>query len=102
VMIVSVDSDEIENQKFCKGYNKVGRYKHPISSETVKFIGFALPYDPEIIVTMNIGQFVNIFCTDLLSRLSAPSFKIPSTFNYEKFCFDLREPLEILKRAFEK
>ena len=99
VVIVAADSDETENAKYCSAHDRVGSYRHLITLARVKFIGFALPYDPVTVVSMTLTEFRAKFCSDLLKRLESPSLKIPKAFDYARFASDLQMPLEILKRA---
>lgn len=99
VMVVSVDSDPSENIKICERHNKVGSYKHPITSERVKYIGLALSFDPASIEGETDDQVRRLLCTALIGRLQEPGLKIPKAFDYERFSDDVSSALEIYSRA---
>jgi hypothetical protein len=98
-VIVAVYSDPPENNQFCKDHNKIGSYKHPFTQEKVKFISFALPFDPEFVEPMTEYQIRVAICPALLNRLRNPGVKIPKQFDYARFAEDLQVLLEIYRRA---
>lgn len=99
IVVVAVDSDASENEKFLKRYNKVGSYKNLVTSEMTKYIGFGIPFDPLAIERMGGNQFRIAFCDALLLKLENPEIKVPKTFEYDRFAADLKIRLEIFKRA---
>lgn len=99
VIIVAVDSAVAENGRFCKGRDKVGRFKHPVSGEQVKYISFALPFDPVDIESAPPGNLRQMVIDALIARLRNPALKIPKAFKYDALVSDLETRLEILKRV---
>ena len=99
VVVVAVDSDTAENDKFLKGFNKIGSFKNPFTQNKVKYIGFGIPFDPMAIEKMVDDQFKIALCDALLNRLDNPALKIPKNFDYNRFACDMKDRLEIFKRA---
>lgn len=96
---VAVDADKTISQRFCEKYDKVGRYKHPITKDWIKYISFALSFDPDKIRSSNERTITEGLCAALLQRLNDPQLKLPKAFEYEIFAADLRIAIEIYMRA---
>jgi hypothetical protein len=99
VFAVAVDSDKAINARFCLGYDKAGRYRHPLTRLTICYISFALPFNPESVVAMTYEKVYRQLCISLLARLAEPSIKMPKGFDFDSFAADLRIALEIQLRA---
>ena len=99
VVIVAVDSDRLENDKFVRAHNKTGHYRHPITSERVPYISIALPFDPVVLESMTEEQVRQVVCSTLLCQLDQPGVRIPKAFDYERFASTLRTAIEIYARS---
>lgn len=103
LVIVAVDSDSSENNRFVTGHTKIGSYKHPITSERVKFISLAVPFDPMILEPASPARRRQLVSDALMERLDNPPVKIPNSFNYERFVHEMRLALEsYLKKNGER
>lgn len=94
--IVAVDEDSETNDRFCEPHNKVGRYKHWLTQETVKFISVALPFNPEVIEGKAESEVVRIFCDAALSRLEHPGIKIPRGLDYPGFVAKFKDAVGLI------
>ena len=90
---VAMGSPEM-NARNSKGDNKVGSYKDPFTGEKVKFMSFALPFDPKELVGKDQCQLEKLLCEALYHRLDAPNIKIPKDFDYETFAIDMKAALQ--------
>ncbi|WMW81308.1 hypothetical protein RF679_03255 [Undibacterium cyanobacteriorum] len=99
VAIVAVDSNGHANETFSKGQNSVGRFKHPITAKSIKYMSLAICFDAEKLMNLTSTKFLEVFCSELLIRLDHPGIKIPKTFDYKEFSAQLKQHLEILKRV---
>ncbi len=97
--IVAVDEDSQTNERFCEPNNKVGRYKHWLTHEAVKFISFALPFNPDAIERATEAEFIRMVCEAALVRLHNPGLKIPKGFDYSGFSAKFRDAVSVIVRA---
>ncbi|QDQ27950.1 hypothetical protein FNU76_17260 [Chitinimonas arctica] len=99
MVAVAVDSDPLENEKFRKVNDKCGSYTNMLTGEKVKYLGFALAFDPAVIEFADDETVRQLWCAALLERLDNPSIRIPKAFDYERFASDMRIALEIYSKA---
>lgn len=97
--IVAVDEDSETNERFCEPHNKIGRYKHWLTQETVKFISFALPFKPDAIEGKPESEVVRIFLEAALFRLDNPGLKIPRGFDYVGFAAKFKDAAAVILKA---
>lgn len=96
-VVVAIDSNSSENDKFCKAHNRVGIDKNPITGKKIKNISVALPFDPGVIKLMTEDQVCLEVCSALINRLNDLGLKkIPKEFNFAKFAIELRDALKIV------
>jgi hypothetical protein len=98
-VVVAIDSDLAENNRFAENYNKIGSYKSLLTNERVKYMSFALPLDPLAVECMNEEQVRKEVCSALLERQKSPRLKVQKSFDYEKFSEELRLAIEIYSQA---
>ena len=98
-VIVAVDSDVAENNRFAKGHNKIGSYKNLLTNERIKYISFALPLDPLAVELMNEEKVRQKVCSALLKRLESPDLKFQKSFDYNRFSEELRLAIKIYSLA---
>jgi len=89
IIIVSMSSDVDENAKVCKGYNKVSRARHPVNGELIRSIGFAVPIDPDTLVTMTSRDLAGMICTTVAEKLTRRYPRLPKDFDYGQFTLHL-------------
>lgn len=99
VVVVAVYSDVQENDAFCKGHNKFGTLNNPFTSEKIKYLSIAIPFDPSLLCTKDSFDIKKDICTATSIRLRNVGMKIPKRFDFEGFVSDMELPLEILMRA---
>lgn len=92
VVIIAVDPEA--NEKFKKGYHKVGKYKDPFTMVTVRHFSIALLFDPESFASMSEKRARDEVVSALLHRLENIDLRIPKNFDYAKF-------LEVTRRALQ-
>jgi len=91
IIIVSISSDVDENTKVCKGYDKVSRDRHPFSGELIKSIGFAVPIDPDILITMTSRDLIEMICTTVIEKLTRASSSSAERLRLRPICAALEE-----------
>lgn len=97
--IVAVDEDSATNGRFCEPHNKAGRYKHWLTQEAVKFISFALPFNPNDIEGRAESEVIRIFFEAALSRLDNPGVKMPRGFDYAGFAAKFKDAAGVILKA---
>ena len=90
VFFVSVDSDLLENERYCVANNRCSRYKDLVTGEIVKFIGLAVPIDPALILRTPEEALPGILGSLLLDEVAIPAYALPRTFDRPRLAADLR------------
>jgi hypothetical protein len=85
MVIISASSDDAENNRLCKGYNKIGRLRNPVTKQAIKSIGLAIPINSEILEGISRPELRKIMCASILNRIANPDLRIPKDFDYERF-----------------
>ncbi|MCU0571151.1 MAG: hypothetical protein MUF49_31875, partial [Oculatellaceae cyanobacterium Prado106] len=91
--LVSVDVDPIENERCCTANSRIGRYKDLQTGSFVRFVSFAVPISPTIVLDSPIANLVCLFEQLLLEEVNSPSFVVPAGFDYLSLYQDLKEGL---------
>jgi hypothetical protein len=100
IIVISVSSDTDENARVCRGYDKVSKHRHPFSGEQVRSIGFAVPIDPDALVTMMGRDLTEMICTTVIDKLDQPYPRLPRGFDYALFARHLREAIADYRLAW--
>jgi len=96
---VCVDTDPVENKRFMGAYDKCGTYKDPATNKRVKYISFALPFNPEEAKFATTTQIIEEICAKLKSRLDAPGMRMPNGFGFDQFRQDLRNVIDAVPQV---
>jgi hypothetical protein len=88
-VIVSASSEDAENNRLCKGYDKIGRISNPFTKQSIKSIGLAVPINADVLVEIGRIELRNIICAAALQKIANPVLRIPKDFDYEKFSHHL-------------
>ena len=94
VFFVSVDSDPLENERYCLANNRVSRYKDILTGEIVRFAGLAVPVDPAIVLSSSQKALPGILQGLLLEELAAPAYALPKKFDRQGLLADLQTALQ--------
>lgn len=95
VFFVSVDSDPIENERFCCVNNRAGRYKDMLTGKMVSFVGIAVPVDPQVVLSSPREALPQRLEGLLLDELESPAYAMPKKFDREHLLADLRAALAV-------
>ena len=98
-VIVAVYEDAAENDRFCQKNNKSGTYKHPVTSERVKYFSIAVPYSPEKILSTDKEDLRKNLCSEIIRHIDNPQVKIPKGVEYERFSEKIKLALEIYSKS---
>jgi hypothetical protein len=90
VSFVSVDSDRLENERYCIANNRSSRYKDILTGKMVKFVGIAVPVDPEIFMGLSDEALMPFLEGALLRELEDPSYALPKIFQRLAVFKDIR------------
>ena len=93
VFFVSVDSDPIQNERYCVANNRIGRYKSPMTGQSVKFVGIAVPVDPGTVLDSPATTLPRMLERLFLDELQAPAYAMPRNFNREQLFADISAAL---------
>lgn len=94
VFFVSVDSDPIENERYCRANNRSSRYKDLLAGETKRFVGLAVPVDPAVVMSSSQEALSGILRSLLLNALAAPAYAMPKKFDRLGVLADFRTALQ--------
>ena len=93
VFFVSVDSDPVESERYCFANNRASRYKDLLTGQIVKFVGIAIPVDPETVLRSPRAELPRLLEGLLLAELEAPAYAIPKMFGRQRLLADLKAAL---------
>jgi hypothetical protein len=93
VFFVSVDSDPIENERYCAANNRAGRYKDLLTGKMVSFVGVAVPVDPQVVLSSPREALPKQLEGLLLDELESPAYAMPKKFDRQHLLADLRSAL---------
>ena len=93
VFFVSVDSDPLENERYCMANNRASRYKDLLTGQMVKFVGIAIPVDPETVLGSPPAELPKLLKVSLLDELGSPAYAMPKKFDRQRLLADLRAVL---------
>lgn len=93
VFFVSVDSDPLENERYCVANNRASRYKDLLTGQMVKFVGIAIPIDPETILGSPRAELPKLLEGLLLHELASPACAVPKKFDRLRLLADLKAVL---------
>lgn len=92
-VIVAVGTQK-ENNEFVSKHNKLGSYKDFFSKKKIKYISYALPFNPEILINMEIADLKSMFCSELLDLVLGEKIHKLDSINSESFIEDLSRELK--------
>lgn len=93
VFFVSVDSDPLENERYCLANNRASRYKDLVTGEMVKFVGIAVPIDPALVLRTPPEVLPKLLQDLLVDELATPAYALPKKFDGQRLVADLRTAL---------
>lgn len=74
-----------DKDSFLNNYHRVGRYKHPVTKESVKYISIVLFFDRENLESLSKEAMCTVLAGALIFRLENIDLKIPRKFDYDNF-----------------
>jgi hypothetical protein len=93
VFFVSVDSDPVENERYCRANNRAGRYKDILTGKMISFVGLAIPVDPKTVLSSSREALQQILQGLLVAELETPAYTLPKKFNRQRLLADLKAAL---------
>lgn len=93
VFFVSVDSDPMENERYCHANNRAGRYKDILTGKMVRFVSIAVPVDPMSVMGSSQESLPRLLQKLFLEELEEPAYELPGKFDRQKLLADLRGAL---------
>lgn len=93
VFFVSVDSDPLENERYCTANNRASQYKDLVTGKMVKFVGIAIPVDPETVLGSPHAELPKLLEGLLLDELESPAYAMPKKFDRLRLLADLNAVL---------
>jgi hypothetical protein len=90
VFFVSVESDPLENERYCIANNRASRYKDLLTGKMVKFVGIAIPIAPETVLASSQVELSKRIEDLLLEELESPAYAMPKNFDRQRLLADLR------------
>jgi hypothetical protein len=85
IVIISASSDDSENYRLCKGYNKIARLRNPITRKPIKSISLAIPINSDVVGGMTKLKLCTFICESVLRKIASPDIRIPKDFDYSGF-----------------
>lgn len=93
VFFVSVDSDPMENERYCHANNRASRYKDILTGKMVKFVGIAIPVDPVIVLGSPRAGLPKLLEDLLLEEMESPAYAMPLKFDRQRLLADFKDAL---------
>jgi hypothetical protein len=93
VFFVSVDSDPLENERYCLANNRASRYKDLLTGQMVQFVGMAIPVDPDTVLGSPQAELPKLMEGLLLAELESPAYAMPKKFDRQRLLADLKAAL---------
>ncbi|WP_423600581.1 hypothetical protein [Roseateles sp. MS654] len=93
VFFVSVDSDPLENERYCLANNRASRYKDLLTGHMVKFVGMAIPVDPATVLRSTQTELPKLMEDLLLAELESPAYAMPKKFDRQRLLTDFKAAL---------
>jgi hypothetical protein len=84
IVAISVDDDPNENSRWTKAHDKTGRFKHPITGESVSHISVAVTMPPAKVIASAPIDLLALFCNSSIHRLETRPARVPQGFDYER------------------
>lgn len=91
---VSVDSDPVANERYYIANNRSGRFQHMLTGETGRFVGIAVPVDPQIVLKYPPGKLSSHLEELFLDELASPAYVMPKRFERERLWHDISTALK--------
>jgi hypothetical protein len=99
IVIVAMSSDDLENAKLSKGFNKIARLRNPITQKSIRSIGLSVPINYDTIVNMSRSELRKCIYDSMLRRIENPNLRIPKDFDYQRFSGVLSTSILLLSKA---
>lgn len=99
IVVISVSSEDSENDKLCRGYNKIGRLQNPVTKKSTKSIGVAIPLNSCVISKISRSELRKLLCESVLHKVANPDLRVPKDFDYKEFSERLSTAIAIFSRA---
>lgn len=93
LFFVSVDTDPLENEVYCRANNRISKYKDIATGKMVSFISVAIPVDPKCVLSMSHDMLYELFEQLLLDKLKSPPHEFPKRFDQQKLYEDIKVAL---------
>lgn len=90
IFFISVDSDILENDKFCQMHNRFGKYKNILDGRMTEYVSIAVPADPAVLVAMSPIEIRQVLVDKLIEQLARPVRRFPKKFENVRLLSDLR------------
>ena len=85
VFFVSVDTDPVENERYCVANNRSSRYKDLFTGKMVTFVGLAVPVDPALVARTPVEALPQTLEDLFLDELAMPGYAMPTKFDRVRF-----------------
>ena len=85
VFVVSTFDDVAQNERWASARDKLGRLKHPVSGQTLRYLSVGLSIPPARLLPADLKKGLSITCRTLREKLNARPRRIPKGFQYERF-----------------
>lgn len=94
VFFISVDSDFLENERYCIANNRASQFKDRLTGKMVRYVGLAVPVNPAVVLDTPKEALKKNLQNLLLEELAAPPYAMPKKFNRQALLDDLRVALQ--------
>ncbi len=98
-VVISTDIPQELIDRFIEAHHKVSTMKNPFTSERIKTVSFALPFDHNLIQRATSSKVRQLVCKALIERLDNHGLKIPKTIDFREFADNMKLAVEIYARA---
>lgn len=95
IFFISVDSDPLENERYCSANNRSGRYKDMLTGKSVRYLGIAIPIDPQVVLSSSRAALHKLAESKLLETLETPPYAMPKQFDQKLLFSDVKAELSL-------
>ncbi|MCP5209284.1 MAG: hypothetical protein H7A01_19000 [Hahellaceae bacterium] len=82
MVVISVDNDQTENERWLKPHNKLSTFKNPVTQQKVKSLSVAVCMPPKHIECLSFEELVSFFSEEFIKRLEIKPNRLPKGLDY--------------------
>jgi hypothetical protein len=94
-MVVAVDEDTSENERWAKGHNKLGSFRDPVTGESPRHLSLALPLAPSHAEQTEFSRLLRELSQAAIAKLMSRPKRLPRNFDFGRCTAAVRTSLGV-------